>query len=82
MAARGRVLAFVEVKTRSTDDFGHPLEAVTHRKRRELAAAARTWLAENPGGGRRLRFDAVAVTLDARGRARVEHVPDAWRGGG
>lgn len=83
VARRASVLAFVEVKTRSGTGFGHPLEAVTRRKRRELATAARRWLRDHRGaGGRRVRFDAVAVHLDRRGGVHVEHVPDAWRPGG
>lgn len=83
VAVRGPVLAFVEVKTRSGTGFGHPLAAVTRRKRRDLTAAARHWLGHHGGsGGRRVRFDAVAVHLDGRGGARIEHVPDAWRPGG
>ncbi|HSS94676.1 MAG TPA: YraN family protein [Candidatus Dormibacteraeota bacterium] len=37
---RGRELVIVEVKTRTTDAFGTPAEAVGPRKRRALAAAA------------------------------------------
>lgn len=37
---RGESLVLVEVKTRSSDAFGAPLEAVGPRKRRALLAAA------------------------------------------
>lgn len=37
---RGGELVIVEVKTRATDAFGTPVEAVGPRKRRALAAAA------------------------------------------
>ena len=37
---RGRDLVIVEVKTRTTEAFGTPAEAVGPRKRRALAAAA------------------------------------------
>ncbi len=37
---RGRDLIVVEVKTRSSNTFGTPLEAVNRRKRRALVAAA------------------------------------------
>jgi putative endonuclease len=37
---RGRELVVVEVKTRSSDVFGTPLEAVGAKKRRALASAA------------------------------------------
>lgn len=78
---KGPVLAFVEVKTRSGPRFGHPLEAITRRKRRELLAAARAWLRAHPHPRCRMRFDAVAVFLDRGGDARVEHVEGAWRVG-
>lgn len=82
---RGPVVAFVEVKTRLGAAFGHPLDAITRRKRREVEEAAREWLrARGPecGNPPEVRFDAVAVHL-APGRApTVEHIPDAWRPGG
>lgn len=77
--ARDDVVAFVEVKARRDRAYGHPLEAITRRKRREVQTAARAWLREHPRPGRVLRFDAVAI-VDERGcRPVVEHVPDAWR---
>lgn len=76
---RDGVVAFVEVKSRRGAGFGHPLEAITWKKRREIAHVARAWRAAHPRTGRVLRFDAVAVTFRAGGRPVVEHVPDAWR---
>ena len=76
---RGEVLAFVEVKGRRGPGFGHPLEAVTPRKRRDVARVAAAWLRER--GGSRVpvvRFDAVAI-LDREGDGpSVEHVENAW----
>lgn len=82
MVRRGRILAFVEVKTRRSSDFGHPLESITRRKRMELEACARAWLRERrPPPGFLRRFDAVAVRLGEDGSVAVEHVEDAWRVG-
>ena len=78
VAERGGVVAFVEVKTRSGDAFGHPLEAVTVRKRRELAVAARGWIARHGCRGQTYRFDAVWVLREGD-RVSVRHVEDAWR---
>jgi len=52
----------VEVKTRSSDAFGTPLEAVGSRKRRALRAAAAEYraLAEWRGP---IRFAVVGVTV-------------------
>lgn len=81
---RGRTVAFVEVKARRGAGFGHPLEAITERKRCEIAKVARAWMRARGGlGGLSLRFDAVAVQFgdarDALRTPRIEHVADAWR---
>lgn len=76
---RGDVVAFVEVKGRAGEGFGHPLEAVTWRKRREIARVARGWLWEREGPCVPVvRFDAVAVVPGHGGEVRIEHVEDAW----
>jgi putative endonuclease len=64
---RGDELVVVEVKTRSSLDFGTPAEAVGTRKRRALEAAAREYraLAGWRGG---IRFAIVSLLLDAAGR--------------
>lgn len=82
--ARGRTVAFVEVKSRRGHGFGHPLEAITAHKRGEIAKVARAWVRARGGlRGLVLRFDALAVNFGrASGAAEpphIEHVPDAWR---
>ncbi len=89
VAQRDGVLAFVEVKTRGEGSWGHPLDALTRRKRREVERAARAWLRREPeipraagvGPPVQIRFDAVVVRLEATGEPGVLHVPDAWRPG-
>lgn len=76
---RGSTVAFVEVKGRLGAEYGHPLEAITARKRREIATVARWWLARHGRAGEEYRFDAVAVLPGPDRRLRVEHVEDAWR---
>ena len=78
VVARDGLVAFVEVKTRAEDGLGHPLEAITLRKRRDLAVAARGWIAEHGAAYHTFRFDAVVV-VTGPGGTRVEHIEDAWR---
>lgn len=61
---RGRVVAFCEVKTRSTLDFGSPAEAVDHDKRRRLRHLAMLWLDEAPRRPAEIRFDVATVVGD------------------
>jgi putative endonuclease len=59
-------LVFCEVKTRTSDRFGLPAEAVTAAKQRRLRTLAARFLAEHPpvdgSAARSIRFDVVAVT--------------------
>ena len=84
VVARPGELVFCEVKTRSSDRFGVPAEAVTPAKQRRLrllaarflaagGAAGATGAVARSDGGRRLRFDVVAVTGD-----RVEVIDAAF----
>ncbi len=81
VAKRGRVVAFVEVKGRRGNGQGHPLEAITPRKRAEIEFVAAWWWERHGAPGLECRFDAVAVTVGPLGAAAVEHLEDAWRPG-
>jgi putative endonuclease len=72
-------VAFVEVKGRAGPGFGHPLEAITWKKRREIAAVAQWWIQRFGEPGVCYRFDAVAVEPAQDGGFSVQHVEDAWR---
>lgn len=78
IVSRGDVIAFAEVKTRSTRSGGTPLEPLGWKKRRSVEAAARRWIYEHGGPGFTYRFDAVSVDL-TQIPPHIEHVPDAWR---
>jgi putative endonuclease len=85
----GRVLAFVEVKTRRAGFGGQPIRPeqeplpwLRPRQRARLRRLARAWLSderhERPRA-RMIRFDAVGVIIDERGRLlRLDHVEAAW----
>jgi putative endonuclease len=61
----GRTVVFCEVKARTTDAFGAPVEAITRSKRDRLRRLAVRWLADQPTPVREIRFDVVSV-LDGR----------------
>jgi len=69
---------FVEVRSRTGDAFGDPLETVTPRKQAQIIRAARLYLDEVRPNAPAYRFDVVAVTFDARARPAVVHVPAAF----
>jgi putative endonuclease len=74
VAARGRTLAFIEVKARG--DFTAATWSLTPRQRRRLLGAAGQFMARDPRhGGADLRFDLMLVAP----RSWPRHVVDAWR---
>lgn len=74
VAARGRTVAFIEVKAR--DDLTAATWSVTPRQRRRLLGAASQFMARDPRhGGADLRFDLMLVAP----RRWPRHVVDAWR---
>ena len=61
----GEVLAFVEVRTRGSTEFGQPAETIDARKRDALREAARCYLELLEQADVYYRFDAVEVILVA-----------------
>ncbi len=59
----GATLAFVEVKTRTTEghEFGSPEDAVNQAKQRHLSRMARQFLREYRAGSAPFRFDVLAI---------------------
>lgn len=55
------VLAFVEVKQRTSAEHGRPAEAVDRKKQRRVAKAAMRYVQEKRLEGQRMRFDVVEV---------------------
>ncbi|MBX3173020.1 MAG: YraN family protein [Gemmatimonadaceae bacterium] len=77
VAAREDCIAFVEVKARIGADFGDPVEAVNHRKQRELARSARVWIDRHGRSGETYQFDVVGI-LFGDNRVLVKHVKNAF----
>ena len=73
-----RMIAFVEVKTRASADFGGPLSAVNWRKQRELVKAARDWMARFHRPGDAYRFDVVGVVFGGLTGPEVIHIENAF----
>ncbi|HET7488983.1 MAG TPA: YraN family protein [Acidimicrobiales bacterium] len=61
----GRAFVFCEVKTRTTDAFGAPIEAVNKAKQERLRRLAARWLTEAPLRPREIRFDVASVMGDS-----------------
>lgn len=71
------VICFIEVKTRSSADFGLPLEAVDRRKQRQITKAALIFLKENKLMDVSARFDIVSV-IRSKENPKIELIKNAF----
>lgn len=74
VAHHNRVLAFVEVKTRSSSNFGHPFEAISRAKLSRMHVLARLWCGEHPEIPARVRLDVIGVLASRGAQPRIEHL--------
>ena len=74
------VLVFVEVRSRTGEERGNPLETVNARKRARVVRAARLYLEAAQPAATAFRFDVVGVIFPSDGgQPAITHVEDAFR---
>ena len=82
IAQKGNVLAIVEVKTRSSVDFGLPQDSVNPKKIQLLVKAVNEYVTGNDLD-MEVRFDIIAITVAAKPGSPdkqfiIEHLEDAF----
>lgn len=75
----GEVLVFVEVKTRTSDYFGHPADAVNLEKQRLVIRGAQSWLRHLDHPDVLFRFDILEVLLQEGTPPRVNWIENAFQ---
>jgi putative endonuclease len=76
IAQKGDILAVVEVKTRSTVDFGNPQDFVKPKQIKNLVKAVDAYVAENELD-LEVRFDIIALVKEGEG-FQIEHLENAF----
>jgi len=71
-------LVFVEVKTRTREDFGRPLDAVNREKRNRIARGGLAWLRLLDNPDILFRFDVVEVIIADDAEPRLEILQNAF----
>lgn len=66
-------ITFVEVKSRSSMAFGHPLEAISPDKAFRLQRLALAWLVSNSKFGADFQIDAAAVIIAPFGGIEIDY---------
>jgi putative endonuclease len=78
IARKGKMICFVEVKTRSSDEFGAGAEAVDFRKQKKIISLAQTFLLKNNYADCDIRFDVIDILI-SKGSSQIEHLEDAFQ---
>ena len=69
-----RTVVFVEVKTRTSDQFGGVVHAVTPQKVRRLRRLAGLWLASQDRSWAGVRIDVVGVRIGRKRSPEITHL--------
>ncbi|MEO6589766.1 MAG: YraN family protein [Pyrinomonadaceae bacterium] len=78
IALENDVLCFVEVKTRSSDEYSTPLSAVDLRKQRQITRTARVY--RKIFGLRKMnfRYDVIGIVLNGKKAPKMEIFKGFW----
>jgi len=72
------VIVFIEVKTRSNENYGSPQEAVGYIKQKKLVQLAMHYLQKEHLEDRICRFDVISIIMKNNKIERVDHIVDAF----
>lgn len=78
IARENDTIVFVEVKTRKTNEFGSPLEAVDSRKQSQIKKIASIYILKRYQRFIPCRFDVVGITVKEGGDYEISHVRNAF----
>lgn len=73
-----KILCFIEVKTRSSDEFSSPLSAVDLRKQRQITRTARVYRKVFRLQNIPFRYDVVSIILNDKKAPKIEIFKKYW----
>ena len=71
-------LVFVEVKTRTREDFGRPVAAIDRQKQKRISRGGLAWLRMLDNPDILFRFDVVEVVIQDDAKPRLELIKNAF----
>lgn len=76
VAIKDELLIFIEVKARTTMNYGYPYEAVNRRKRAKIIKSSYLYMKEKHIGDLQFRYDIIEVYLFDK--PRINHIENAF----
>ena len=78
VAKHGDYLVFIEVRTKTSLEFGHPEESITPAKKERMKATAAYYQQTHPNLPLLWRIDVVVIELNQKGKlSRIELIENA-----
>lgn len=77
IASQDGKLIFVEVKTRSSTDYGEPEDFVCTKKEKQLEWASSAYIEQRNHQGE-IRFDIIAIVFENKDLYKINHIEDAF----
>ncbi len=77
IASKDGFLVFIEVKTRSSDNYGYPEEFVDRRKVKKIISGARLFSTRKKWRDHLVRFDIISL-LYKDDRFKIDHIENAF----
>ena len=71
------VIIFFEVKTRRTEEFGNPEDAVNYKKREHMKNSALNFMQSNPDLEMDWRIDVIAIFVGGKDKFQIRWVKNA-----
>lgn len=82
IAYDGEYIIFIEVKTRTSNAYGFPMEAVGKRKQTKYIQMASAYIKEKGMYGKSFRFDVIEIMTKEQGKPSINHIPNAFQSTG
>ncbi len=74
-----KVLVFIEVRTRTSYNFGRPEESISEEKKKKISRVASLYLKAKKLNGVDCRFDVVALVLDREKGVKIKLIENAFQ---
>lgn len=79
IAVQDDTVVFIEVKTRSSDKYGLPSEAVSKGKQQKIVKTALYYMQKNRLLDYMCRFDVMEITVDEEDNNRINYIKNAFQ---
>ena len=76
IASKNDILHFIEVKTRTQEFFGNPMEAITSHKLKQIFSCATQYITNSKKHYKKYQIDAIGIVLEGDKVKKIDFIED------